>query len=423
MGMPVQTLPVLQNWDCQGCSNCCRTYQVNVSLAEREKIESQNWAEDPAMAGVETVVWDKQTGSYRLNHREDGSCVFLNENNQCRIHGKFGSAAKPMACRIYPFVFTPVGNQWQIGIRFACPSAAKNEGRPFASHIDDLDEYSRLLELNTPPELADSMPPRLGPEQMVPWSDLLRFVDSADQLLAYEEFSVERRLRGLLSFMQVCRNARYEKLSGKRLSEFLEVIRFAALDEVPADPWSVTKPGWVGRTLFRQIAAIYCRKDNGPDAGIAKRGRLTRIRAAWRFALGSGSVPKLHGAMPDVSFADAEKSSGRFSPEAEELLTRYYRVKVGSVQFCGAPNYQYMFWEGLASLVLTFPIISWLARVLAGPRTDQTPVSLDQVRLAVQIVDDNFGFNQLLGTGRQRWATRTLLERGELDRLVAWYGR
>ena len=43
--------------------------------------------------------------------------------------------------------------------------------------------------------------------------------------------------------------------------------------------------------------------------------------------------------------------------------------------------------------------------------------------LAVRIVDDNFGYNKLLGSGRQLWATQTLAERGELARLIAWYAR
>ena len=60
-----------------------------------------------------------------LNHRADGGCVFLGADNLCRIHGKFGSAAKPLACRIYPFLLVPAGDHWNLGLRLACPSAAR----------------------------------------------------------------------------------------------------------------------------------------------------------------------------------------------------------------------------------------------------------------------------------------------------------
>ena len=35
MPLPVRSLPVIQNWDCHGCSNCCREYEVSVTEEER----------------------------------------------------------------------------------------------------------------------------------------------------------------------------------------------------------------------------------------------------------------------------------------------------------------------------------------------------------------------------------------------------
>ena len=123
MPMPVRSLPLVQNWDCHGCSDCCRTYAVHVSDAEKAKIEAQNWHAEPDLAGVEFFAWDKSEQRLRLNHRPDGGCVFLGADNRCRIHAKFGSAAKPMPCRVYPFVMVPAGDHWRVGVRFACPSA------------------------------------------------------------------------------------------------------------------------------------------------------------------------------------------------------------------------------------------------------------------------------------------------------------
>ena len=118
MPLPVRSLPTLQNWDCQSCSDCCRSYAVGVSEAERARIASQNWE------GIEATTFDKASGSHVLNHKPDGSCVFLDESNRCRIHGKFGAAAKPMACRIYPFVLVPAGDHWRGGCDFVTASPA-----------------------------------------------------------------------------------------------------------------------------------------------------------------------------------------------------------------------------------------------------------------------------------------------------------
>ena len=129
MPMPVKSLPVIQRWDCRGCGDCCKTYHVRVTDAERARIEGQGWADDSEMKDVEPVVWDRQLGEYRLNHTAEGACVFYGPDGRCRIHAKFGAAAKPMACRIYPFALVPAGDHWRVGIRFACPSAATFRSR------------------------------------------------------------------------------------------------------------------------------------------------------------------------------------------------------------------------------------------------------------------------------------------------------
>ncbi len=101
------------------------------------------------------------------------------------------------------------------------------------------------------------------------------------------------------------------------------------------------------------------------------------------------------------------------------LLTRWARVKVESGQFCGPTNFGLPVWDGLESLAAAFAAAMWLARVLkaGGKPTDEA------ITLAVRIVDDNFGFNKLLGSARQKFALRMLGSKGELPKLVAWYGK
>jgi lysine-N-methylase len=121
----------------------------------------------------------------------------------------------------------------------------------------------------------------------------------------------------------------------------------------------------------------------------------------------------------DATFVAAEHPAGPLSASAAALLTRYYQLKVESLQFCGPTNFRFAVWDGLESLALTFPVVMWLSRVLtADGRTRD-----DAIARALRLVDDNFGFNKLLGVGRQKFALRLLGSRGELPRLVAWYAR
>lgn len=421
MPLSIRQLPVLQNWDCHVCGNCCKEYQVAVSDEEMERIEAQGWENDPILGGL--PLFDRRGGwfsqRYQLHRRPDGSCVFLSEEGRCRIHEKFGPEAKPLFCRLYPFVLVPAGDHWRVGMRFACPSSASNKGRAVAEHEGSLKEFGRLLAQREglDPAADGPLPPPLLGSQRVDWPDLLRFLNALLRLLKNREDPLELRLRKCLAFAQLCRQARFDQVQGSRLGEFLDMVCSSVESEVPRDPTAVLLPSWSGRVLFRQATAIFARKDHGPDRGIARQGRVALLMAAWRFAFGVGSVPRVHGQFPEATFAELEQPTGPLSPGAEELLERYYLTKVGSLQFCGPRNFGLSFWEGFDMLALTLPCILWIARAFKDLPREQA------VTWGVRMVDDHFGFNRILGTLRQRLAFRILAQRGELPRLLAWYGR
>jgi lysine-N-methylase len=423
MTLPIRHLPVLQNWDCHVCGSCCKEYKVGITDKERKRIESQDWSEDQVVNGAalfrrEGPPWNR---SYRLNHRADGSCVFLSSEGRCRIHERFGYETKPLACRMFPFVLVPAGDHWRVGIRYACPSAADNKGRAVGDHEDSLrklaSELARREGLEDRPDARRLALPRLQRGQRVDWPDVFRFVKALLTLLHERKDPMERRWRKCLAFADQCRQARFDAVSGSRLAEFLEVIAGGLENDVPVDPALVAPPTWVGRMLFRQAVAVFTRKDYGPNRGLTRQGRTALFGAAWRFGLGRGSVPRLHNLVPETTFEAIEQASGKLMAPAEEMLERYYTTKVDSLQFFGATNFRLPFWEGLEMLALTLPIILWVTRSLSGlPQ-------LEAVSRALTIVDDHFGFNPALSTRRHRVNISLLARTGELTRLTAWYGR
>jgi lysine-N-methylase len=423
MAFPLRELPVLQNWDCHGGGSCCKEYQVTVTDEERRRIEAQGWENDPELGGLPLFrrhgpPWARR---YTLNHRPDGSCVFLSDQGRCRIHERFGYQTKPLPCRLFPFVLVPVADHWRVGLRFACPSAAQNKGRPVPEHGPDLQQFAAMLAeregLKPQPDGALVPPPTLQSGQRVAWPDLLRFVEALRTILSNRKDRVERRLRKCLALANLCRQARFDKLQGDRLAEFLQLIAAGLDDQAPADPAAVPPPSWVGRVLFRQAAALYTRKDHGPNRGLAMHGRLGLLMAAGCFVRGTGEVPAMHGWMPETTFERIEEPIGPLPEAAEHILERYYLIKVGSLQFCGAANFGLPLWEGLESLALTYPVLLWVTRAFGGlPRAEA-------VTRALSIVDDHFGFNRVLATLRQRLSFRILASTGELTRLIAWYSR
>jgi lysine-N-methylase len=422
MPLPVRSLPVAQNWDCRGCASCCRSYSIPVTADERKRIEAQGWDADPLLKDTPLFLADR--GGTTLNHRPDGACVFLGDDNRCRIHAMFGGAAKPLACRIYPFLLVPAGDHWRVGLRYACPSAAADDGRPLDAHLPEVREYAALLEADQP-AARDQPPPPLRPGTVVRWEDVLRIAGVVAKLLGETGVPLERRWRKVLALAALADGLTFDgggdakkAVTGGRLSEMFHVLSEAVEEEAPpAD--QVSRPGRAGRLVFRQVLAVYARKDHGAERGTAQRSPLGRVAAAVRFARGAGRVPKLHAQLPDVRFSAGEEPFGPLPAESDALLTRYYRLKVQSLQFCGPTNFGVPFWEGLRSLALTFPVAMWLSRVFAAGGTPK-PAAVER---AVRVTDDNFGFNRLLGMGRQKFALRLLAARDDLPRLVAWYGR
>lgn len=417
MSVLIRSLPVIQNWDCHGCSDCCRIEAV-ITDEEKRRIEALDLANDPEVAPKPWFTSMSWGGAkWKLNHRPDGGCVFLTTKNRCRLQERFGPDAKPFVCRLFPFVLIPAGNHWRVGMRFSCPSAAANQGRPLADSEKDLVRLSRQLEQHVGRSADSAPPPLLQAGQPLPWPEVCRIVAVLLEIVQDRRDRLERRLRKCLAVARACSQTRFDGLSGNRLSEYIQAVRAGVEPDVPREPVNLPRPDLLlGRVLFRTLLAIFARRDRGIHRGAGMWSRLGRVRAGWRFVRGRGAVPRINDFLPETRFEDVERNSG-MPAELDETLERYYVVKLNSLQFFGPPNFDLPFWPGLESLVLTLPMILWLRRAFA----DVPPVQA--VQQAIQIVDDHFGGNPMLGLPHIRFLQQTLAQRGELDKLVAWYGQ
>jgi len=89
--MKLHTLPIIEHWDCHGCSACCRETTIRLSADDLAKLESQRWDEHPEFRGQRITRRLAFLGGAKvLAHKADGSCVFLTGEGRCRIHAEFG---------------------------------------------------------------------------------------------------------------------------------------------------------------------------------------------------------------------------------------------------------------------------------------------------------------------------------------------
>lgn len=420
MKPPLQ-LPTIQNWSCHNCSGCCRQHLIEITDEERRRIEQQGWtAADGIPAGQPLVVRMNWLGKprYRLAHQADGACVFLDERGLCRIHARFGEATKPLACRIYPYAFHPSGKKVAVSLRFSCPSVVANRGRAVSENAGEIKELGRLVvgeRWRTVP------PPEISPGERVDWPDFLGFVDALDATFAPHHVPVLTKLLRALFWMNLVAQSRFDKVHGPRLQEFLDLIRQAAETELTVPPAQAVPPTRAGRGPFRMLAAQYARKDTLLSTEAGWRGRWRLLRAAVRFARGTGQVPVLQDGFRPVRFEQLEAPFG-FPAEAEEIFTRYFRVKIQGLHFCGPAYYGVPFVEGFRSLALVFPAVLWLGRWLAAGE-DRGFLSVDDVARALAVADHHHGYSPALGHWGARRRVNLLARSGDLERLCVWYAR
>jgi len=419
MSVPALQLPTIQNWSCHNCGGCCRQHVVEVTQEEHRRIQEQNWGSDSDFpAGAQTVV-PMGGGQMRLAQQPDGACVFLDSKGLCRIHAKFGEAAKPLACRIYPWAFHPAGRLVAVSLRFSCPSVVASRGRPAAESRNELRDIVAEV---VPDNIRDIPPPRLHSRESVDWSDFLRIRDTLDSLIAVPGEPVIVKLLRALFVAELVGQSKFKSVRGARLSEFLDVIRTAACSEIDSLPIRPAKPAAVARVQFRLLVAQYARRDTAADLTFSLRHRWNLLRRATRFARGRGLLPESPEATHAVSFHQLEYPFGGLPDDAEEILTRYLRVKIQGIHFCGRAYYDAPFVEGFCSLAMVVAGVLYLARWRAAAAGRDSLVA-DDVCHALATADHNHGFSRALGLRAARRRIRQLARLKEISRLCVWYSR
>ncbi len=421
MAGPRLELPILQNWSCHNCGGCCRQHLIEVTEAEKQRILDQKWT---AQDGIHGPVLEWHAGPpwrkrYRLAHQQDGGCVFLDDRGLCRIHAKFGESAKPLACRIYPYAFHPAGRSFVVSLRYSCPSVVGNRGTPVSQQSSAL---KRLAEAVIPAGAEKIPPPRLTADDRVDWPDFLAFVEALDHTLADPTAPLVVRLVRAVTWTTLVGQSAFEKLRGSRIRELIGLLMEAARVDLPALPQQIDQPSPMGRLYFRTLVAQYARKDTVTDLSGGLWGRWRLFRAILTFTRGTGDVPPLQERFRSVPFASLEKPFGPLEPEADEILTRYFRVKIQGLHFCGRAYYDVPFAEGFHSLALMLPVTLWLARWLAvGDGRER--LSIDDISTALAVADHHHGYSPALGQAAARSRVRSLAETMDLTRLCLWYSQ
>ena len=440
MARPGVILPILQNWSCHNCGGCCREHQIVITVNEKKRIDNQKWTSADGIADDRPLIVAHGT-DFRLNHQADGACVFLDERGLCRIHAKFGEAAKPLACRAYPYAVHPSGNSVTVSLRFSCPSVVQNLGEPVAQQRQTLEELAREI---VPSNYQAPDAPPLFPGQPISWPDVMRLLAFVERGLSTGKVSFATRLLRVLTWVDLLEKAPTEAIMGDQLGNLLPVLHEASVRAQPDDHLPLVVPTSIGRTMFRQWVAQLLRHDTDVTARGGFMGRMRLLSDGVRFTLGRGRVPAMadpisvrvafsgrttttpesapetFAAMP--LFSQLENEFGGRNAGFDELFVRFFRVKLQGLHFCGRAFYDMPFIDGFRSLALMYPATLWVARMRAA-RDGRTAISLPDVQAALATIDHNFGYSPALGMAGAKKRIQQLAQMQQITALCSWYSR
>ncbi len=413
--LKVVTPTGFQQYDCTGCGDCCRgRFAIIISEADRARIAAQEWSREELGLGRQPLFAPQGDG-FHLAHRKDGACVFLGDDNLCRIHARYGEAAKPLACRLYPFTFVPGGGgQVRVNVRFDCPATASNLGRPIAVHQAELQE---LVNDAVPSDAAALPPPPFCDGVSLTWEQLGRITQTFEQVLLDVSLDITRRVVACVSMANALRHSEIGSLKGRKLSDFLDALASEVQESAADDPLERDAVPGPARLAFRQLAGLYGRYDRVGER--AQFGR--RLGVSLRMMAGKGAVPPIRDGFPPVRFDAIEGARGIPTGTAAGAMERYLHVHLSSMGFFGAAFYGRSYLDGMNALLLTYPLACWFARAFAVSEGLLQPDAAC-VERALMIVDHQHGVSPLLNIPTERARTRLLCEESTLRSLVIWYG-
>ncbi|MBI1826385.1 MAG: YkgJ family cysteine cluster protein [Planctomycetes bacterium] len=361
---------------------------------ERRFIQAQSWPE----LGVEPVAFAH--GRWLLNKRPDGACVFLDDQNRCRIHTRFGEARKPIACRMFPFSIRPVTGGWQASLRFDCPSVISSNGEPLWRHKSWLSDLAQRLPRGREMRDRTRLQSRLTgtPEELdAITARFSRLFEDASNLL-------DMRLRIAAKATATLRQAKLVNVRGNRFAELLDLIVTGMASDVTKIPDRPTprQSGMLRQLAFAHAEHVTLQELQAGWWGSARK-RFQQLRRARAFLRGTRTVPLRTdgGGSPTFETVDTIVPDTTTNKLVSELISRYIITRLAGRSVFGAGYYDWPVLDGLDALWLSISCVGWFSRFFAACRARER-FEFSDVAKALGVVDRAVTRLPALGTRSER---------------------
>lgn len=407
-----------QRWSCHSCGNCCRSLTGHLTEDDRRRIDAHDWH---AELGVPPYV--PLGRGFVLNKTAEDACVFLDAENRCRIHSRFGEAAKPVACRIFPFSVRRTSASWQGSLRFDCPSITGNRGALIEENRSWLGGLVDEIQSEIPPsdivELQTGL--RASPDEETAF--LKRLTQWLDGVGPAAELPLMERIRGAAHLSSLLAGARFDRVRGQRFEELLDIL-FTNLPQeltIPLPPPSSRQVG-----LFRQCVLVHTEHATLAEAragfGGRTRMKLAQLVRARSMRRGRGTAPPLRGFTlphrPQFTAIECVRPNQSDTYSVTDLIRRYIAARIEGRSVYGAGYYAWPLFVGFCALWLGIAAVGWLARYRAAGQ-NRGEISFDDVASALGVVDRAATRLPSVGSLAERLRTTYLTHDDGIVRLVS----
>ena len=385
-------------FECTRCGDCCRGWQVMLGPGEAERLRALDLPGD--LADVSTIV--KQGNRSVLGRRDDGACVFLGDENQCRIHEHFGGDAKPLMCRLFPFGFFPVGDRIAVDVSFACRSVSEGTGPALRARVP---EWTKLVF-----EVDDTRDTRhrFSKKYDVDGALLWELEHHLLELLSNRSLLVVERVRAVSEFIRLATTSDPRTNAARQL-------RAVMVSGIPALVLERKSGGLLAmdktqRAIFFHL--LFLHLNPTPPELVAASGKKRHKEVKRRVQVADGykheaAFPWLDNRELDVDYrAVAAIDSGYFGEDAgAELVERYFEAKIVGQRFMREGEGELPFIEAVPRLMLLFPMLVWTAKALAADEGADS-IAETHARRGLRLLDRSFGevrLSELPAKQRKAW--------------------
>lgn len=383
-------------FSCRQCGDCCRSFPVRLSPEEAARYEARDWTELGIQGPV--VTWRREGGAAvaRLARQRDGACRFLASDGLCEVHRQLGESEKPLACRLYPYVFGPGEEQKVASGHFSCSSIAAGEGPPLQSQRKQLVKFEREQEGRLP---TRALPSRLDFTKGLSYTppEVGRVLDLIAKELEDASHPFPQRILSVAKFASLVGESRFPSLvkgsAPKALEGFATGVHQKVQRGILSPPGLTPLPQ---RLLFRSLIAFAARRDSASlhEASLPVRAlrRFGNLLAGLGFLAGSGRVQPI-GSPRSVVISEVRRRAPLADPSApiaDGALTRYFLAQVTG-RFLYRPDFQVQgVLPALGLLIRQYPLILLLARAACLAR-EGSELTREDYASALRTADWTFG--------------------------------